>query len=304
MDTKLFVRKQSGGMFQVVDRTLYEGDIWYVCSTTGTDGAGYGRNPDAPFDSLVYAEAAAAANDTIFVLSGHTETLASATGAAVLTLNLARLKVIGLGGRSTKPTFLIDGHANNYVSVAAADVVLENLTFNAGHADIVKGISVSAAGAELRNINMLENVATENFLVGIQTTAAADDMLIEGCFLNGVDASNTEGIELVGATNRVTIRDNYIKGSFSVSCISAITNACLDLQIVGNRLINLTAGDDLAGCIDLVASSTGMICDNRCYMEDNTDCLTAIDSAACARSENYTANENAQEGGYAAAQSA
>ena len=111
--------------------------------------------------------------------------------------------------------------------------------------------------------------------------------------------------EIVGACDRVTIRNNFLSGLFSVSAISAITVACLGLQIHNNRIYNATvAGEDLAGAIDLFAASTGMITENLIYLGDDTDCLTAIDSANCGRANNKAANEFVQEGGAAAAVSA
>jgi hypothetical protein len=292
MDTKLFSRKQSGGMFSILDREQFPtGSIWWVDSTNttnGANGAGYGQNPDAPFLTWVYAVAAAGAGDTIFLMPGHTETI-GVTGAAAITLALAGLKTIGLGGRTLKPQILIDGFADTYVSITAADTVLENITFKAGHADIAMAVNVAAAGVEIRGCNFEENVATENFLIAILTTNAADDLLIEGCFITSVDASGTEAIEIVGACNRVVIKDNYIKGPYSVSAISATTAACLDMQILNNRIINTLAGDDLAGCVDLFASSTGMIANNCLYMEDNTDILTCVDSANLGRVNNLAA---------------
>lgn len=306
MDTQLFSRKQSGGMFSVINREQFPtGKIWWVGSgvTGASDSAGYGQNPDAPFATWVYAETVASTDDTIFLMPGHTETI-GITGAAAITLDVAGLKTIGLGGRTRKPQILIDAYADTYVSITAADTVLENITFKAGHADIAMAVNVAAAGVEIRRCNFEENVATENFLIAILTTNAADDLVIEDCFITSVDASGTEAIEIVGACNRVVIKNNYIKGPYSVSAISATTAACLDMQIVYNRIINTLAGDDLAGCIDLVASSTGIIAQNYLYMEDNTDCLTAVDGGNCGRAENFTANEYGEEAGVAGTASA
>ena len=306
MDTKFFGRHQPGGIFSIVDRELFPtGSIWWVGSaeTAASDAAGYGVNPDAPFATWVYAVSQAAAGDTIFLMPGHAETI-GITAAAAITLAAAGLRTIGLGGRTRKPQILIDGFADTYVSITAADVVLENITFKAGHADIAKAINVAAAGVEIRRCNFEENIATENFLIAILTTAAADDLLVEDCFITTVDASATEGIEIIGACNRVIVRNNYIKGPYSVSAISVTTVACLDMQILNNRIINTLAGDDLAGCIDIVAASTGIMAYNNCYMEDDTDILTAIDAANLGRVENYVANEYGQEANISATRSA
>lgn len=305
-DTKLFVNKQSGGMFVVRDAAENPGKVFWVGSniTGATNSTGYGQNPGAPFATLVYAitQCLTQRGDTIYILPNHTETLASATGAAILTLNVANLKIVSLG-RSTRAAFLIDGHANNYVNITGADTVLENLTFKAGHADIAKAVLVAAAGVQIRGCHLIENVATENFLFSIMTSAAADEMLVEDCTLISIDAAADAGIHIVGACNGVVIRNNYFDAPYVTSAIEAITNACLDIQITDNRIVNPLAGDDLAGAIDLVAASTGLIANNRIFHADNTDCLTSIDGGNCGKGDNLCANEFAEEGGVAGAQS-
>lgn len=304
MDTKLFSRKQSGGLFSIIDREVFPtGDIWWVGSTvTGaSDSAGSGRNPDAPLATWEYAvETAVSAGDTIFVMPGHTETV-GATGAAAILFANAGVKSIGLGGRTLRPQILIDGFADTFMSITAADVVMQNIAFSSGHADVAKGFNVAAAGAEFRGCQFLENTTAENFLICILTTAAADDLLIDGCTFDGVTQA-TECIELVGANNRTTITNNKINGLFSVSAISNTTAPCLGIDISNNKIGNhTTAGDDLAGAIDLNGNATGWICDNRIYLGDDTDCLTSIDGGNCVRGNNKAMNEYEEEGGAAAA---
>ena len=71
--TELFVRKQSGGMFTVVNEAMTTGNIYFVDSgktTTGGDSAGFGANPDAPFLTLDYIASLVTANngDTVFAI--------------------------------------------------------------------------------------------------------------------------------------------------------------------------------------------------------------------------------------------
>ena len=186
MDTKLFSRKQPGGLFSIIDREQFAtGKIWWVDSTnaSGSDTAGYGVNPDRPFLTWDYAaQTAASAGDTIFLMPGHTETI-GVTGAAAITLSLAGLRTIGLGGRTTKPQILIDAFTDTYVSVTGADTVLENITFLAGHSDIAVGILVAADGCEIRKCDFLQNTTDENFLICIDDGGAntADRLLVEDC---------------------------------------------------------------------------------------------------------------------------
>ncbi len=307
MDTKLFSRKQSGGIFSVINRAEFPtGRIWWVDSTNSTNGAnvaGAGHNPDAPFLTWVFAISQASAGDIIYLMPSHAETV-GATGAAAVTLALAGLQTIGLGGRTLKPTILIDGFADTFITITAADTTIENVAFKSGHANVAKGFNVAAAGATFRGCTFLENTAAENFLVTIQTTAAGDDLLVEDCVFYGVTQA-TECIELVGANNRVTIRNNFISGLFSVSAISASTVACLALQIDGNTIYNATAaGDDLAGSVDLFAASTGFVLNNTIYLGDDTDILTSIDAGNCGRGGNTVTNEFGQEGGVGGTQAA
>ncbi len=306
MDTKLFSRRQEGGMFSILNREQFpSGNIWWVDSSNTTDGSnttGYGANPDAPFLTWAYAESAASADDTIFLMPGHSETI-GATGAAAITIDTAGLRTIGLGGRTRRPQFLIDGFNDTYVLLSGADTTTDTITFTSGHANIEQGVSVTAAGVMIRNCSFLENTGSENFLVAIQTTAAADDLLVEDCMFYGVTQA-TECIELVGATDRVTIRNNYINGKYSVAAIAAITNACLGLEIYNNRIFNFTtAGNDLAGAVDLVASSTGTVTRNLIHLGDDTDILTSIDAANCLQADNWGTNEYDQEAGVAGTRS-
>jgi hypothetical protein len=51
----LFARQQTGGFWVVADIEQTPEGVWFVDSVSGTDGVGYGRNPDAPFATLDYA---------------------------------------------------------------------------------------------------------------------------------------------------------------------------------------------------------------------------------------------------------
>lgn len=307
MDTKLFSRKQSGGMFSVVNREEFPtGDIWWVGSavTGASDTAGFGSNPDKPFATWAYAvETASSAGDTIMILPSHTETV-GVTGAAAVTCSAAGVRNIGLGGRTLKPQILIDAFTDTYISVTAADVTFENIAFSAGHADIAYGFSIAAAGCEFRGCEFLENTTAENFLITIFTAATADNLLIQDCYFHGVTAA-TEVIEITGACNNVSIVNNVILGDASVSIISTITAACLGLLIKDNLIANSTAaGNDLAGAIDLNGNATGWIVNNTILLHDDTDVLTAIDSGYCMRGGNTVTNEFDQEGNVGGTQAA
>ena len=53
--TAMFSRRQPGGVVNIESQDITTGDRWFVHSGTGTDGAGYGQNPDAPCATIDYA---------------------------------------------------------------------------------------------------------------------------------------------------------------------------------------------------------------------------------------------------------
>jgi len=102
--TGLYVRKQPGGVFDITDIQNHPGNVFFVHSGTGTDGAGYGQNPDAPTATLDYAIGLCTASkgDVIYVLPGHAESFAATEG---FDADMAGIKIIGLGWGNNRPTF-------------------------------------------------------------------------------------------------------------------------------------------------------------------------------------------------------
>src|SRR5512138_1472506 len=100
--TELFSRKQPGGVYTIEGIDKQPGAVFFVHSGTGTDGAGYGKNPDSPVATLDYAIGLCTASkgDVIYVLPGHAENLTTATS---LTMDVAGVKVIGLGWGPLRP---------------------------------------------------------------------------------------------------------------------------------------------------------------------------------------------------------
>ena len=123
----LFVRKQPGGLFCVVDESAGTGSIYFVGSsvTGASDSAGYGRNPDAPFATLDYAigNCTASQGDRIFVMPGHAETVTAA-----IMLDVAGISIIGLGNGDNRPTFTLTGQVPCF-NVRADDIRVANLRF-------------------------------------------------------------------------------------------------------------------------------------------------------------------------------
>lgn len=263
-DPPLFNRQEFAGLFEIMHRdrfnqynTYWVAKTAVVASAEDAWGDGHGMSPDSPFATLVYAESKASAGDTIYVLPGHTETLASATGAVVMLLNTAGLKVIGLGGRTRKPALLVDGHANNYISITGADTLLRNVAIKAGHSDVASGVIVAGDGVWIDKCTFEDNGANENFLEAITDAGAntADRLMVTDCEFQTTDTSGTACIQLDSAHDRVIIQRNLCMGDYGTAAISIA--GAITLGLIDSNLIENTATDN-DSCINVSATSTGI----------------------------------------------
>lgn len=245
--TALFVRKQAGGMFSVVDQSMTTGDVFFVHSGTGTDGAGYGQNPDAPCATIDYAVGLCTASkgDRIYVMPGHAETLTAATSCVV---DVEGVQIIGLGTGALRPKLTYTTAAGATISITAANVLIENIQLYSNFTNgITAGITVgaSADGLRLKNIRMEEAANTKEFLIGVSIAAACHDVVIDGFEFFGVDGgTDSSAIKFVGASNYSKVKNFFIVGDFSGAIIDALTAASLYMEIgpgVGTN-IDTTAG--------------------------------------------------------------
>lgn len=258
-----FVRKQPGGAFHVDNTALTLGDIWYVnanAATTGTSNA-YGQNPDAAFSTVAAAADAAsgiATGDMVLVAAGHTETLSEA---ADWDLDTAGVYFKGLGWGNIRPTMTLDTANTVDIDIDAANIVIDNMIFDAGFADIVAAIDVNAAGFTCRNCSFIESTTDENALIWILGAASttSNRLTVENCECFSVDSSNTHFISLPGTSDRCVIRGNFIQGFFETSAIGA-AGAVTNIAVIDNYIQNTDTDAD--ACINLASSSTGIVAYN------------------------------------------
>ncbi len=281
--TELFVRKQPGGVVAIAGVERHPGSIFFVHSGTGTDGAGYGVNPDAPFATIDYAVGQCTANkgDTIYVLPGHAEVVSAAGG---LDLDVAGITIIGLGNGSLQPTVTLDTADTVDVDIDAANIMIENLHFRANFADIVAAIDVNADDFTLRRCRFSELAANMNALIWVQDAAAggSDRITIEDCHAIALDAANTHFVNFAGTGDGHIVRNNILIGDWGTMAIGGagvITNCA----ILDNRIYNAANTND--ACINLAATATGIVMGNMaCGAAAQANGITA---PACALAENY-----------------
>ena len=264
------------------------GNVWWVGSVKGdswnagvdTDGGG---TKDNPFKTIDYAIGKCTANngDVIYVLPQHAETISAAAGIAA---DVACISIIGLGNGTIRPIITFSATASTF-TVTAANVAIENMQFQNAIDSLVSGISITAAGCSIKGCEFSQPTSTNDALIWILTTAAADDLTIQGNIFRASHAGPTEAIRLVG-TDRANILDNYLIGSWSTAAINAITTACLEILIARNTISN-SVTDKLA--IDLVAACTGRIEYNSGTVVSTAGISDAaiIDAANCQLAQNY-----------------
>ena len=250
--TPLFVRKQPGGVFTVVDERQGTGDIWFVDSGRGTDAVGYGRNPDAPFATLDYAIGQAAANngDLIYVMEGHAETLEAA---GAVTVDVAGLTIIGLGRGADRPTFTFDTDTAASILVSAASTVLRNLIGVAAIDGLTNPFHIQAADCVL-DVEWRDGSASIEAARAVLTTAAADKLQLRLRY-RGFVAGNAcvNAIRLVGGDGADIELDAY--GVASTAWVEFLTTACTNVRVRGS-MYNSGTTDGSKNVVDTATGST------------------------------------------------
>lgn len=264
MDTKLFVRQQPGGMFAVTDRSVApSGDVFWVCSGTGTDAAGYGRNPDAPFATLDYAvgNCTASKGDIIYLMPGHAENIASATA---LVMDIAGVMVIGLGSGTLRPTITMTTATTATWNVTAANCWIENVLVVSNFLNVAAAMTVGALadGLTLKNVEFRNTSVVLGALIQISIAAACSDVTIDDMrFIEvaaaGLTAPATNVILCAGAVDRFTFINSRIYCFCTAAPVALSAGASVDVTIENIRLINNETGAGLG--IACHNSTTGMV---------------------------------------------
>lgn len=215
----VYSQLQPGGMFSASEVEKHPNEVFWVDSTTGTDAAGYGRNPNAPVATIDYAIALCTAGlgDVIYVMPGHLERL----GDAQIAVDIEGISIIGLGHGSLIPVVAYD-HANSSIDISANGCTLKNLRLLPSITDVLIAIDVNAAvtdtliedvealpgedgaGADdfavtvdikagcsrttVRRLKVLSHGTAAGYVAGVKLTGASDDCLIEDCYINIVGA--------------------------------------------------------------------------------------------------------------------
>jgi hypothetical protein len=257
-------------VFTISDLVAHPGDIWFVDSGIGVDGAGYGQSPDTPVATLDYAVGLCTANngDVIYVMPGHAETIIGDSG---VDIDVAGVKVIGLGWGASRPTFNFTTAVAADFKLAAASVVVENILFLGGIDALTGPIEISGADCQLLNCEYRDVTGEATDI--IVTVNNADRLLIDGLRVIGAAGDGGDSAIMLDGCDDAVIRNFDIYGNFDHGAIECRTTASARIKIYSGTI--WTEGAEDLAIKDVITGSTGTIGpDLNLVLQDNAANIT------------------------------
>jgi len=208
------------------------GDIYFVDSVNGNDGND-GKAKHNALQTLAQAVSLAGAGDTIVCEPGGTETIT-----ATIALSTARVKIVC---KVTNPRsgYAVSGAGTlDLITATAADLHLEGLQFkhSSGEAN-ASCVLASAATHRLTLKNcVFDDLDTDpQGGVGLEQTAGADDLRVEGCLF----LDTAYGVQIVASSTNVSDRPVIQDSEFFVggSAWFGIHMAAATGAVQGARLL-------------------------------------------------------------------
>jgi hypothetical protein len=252
---------------------------------------GAGRNPDKPFATLAYAFSSdlVAAGDVVYVMPGHTESIATAGG---ITADIAGVRVIGLGWGSNRPTFTWT-ETDATIAVSASSVEFHNILCQVTIDEVVSMWNWTGAFGVMDAVDFELAESAEEAIQFLLTTSATTDFRMNNCRHHQAtaSASNAQWLTILGA--RTVIENNILDIELTSNSASKIINnsAAAIGQVCRGNVIHAIG----AACIPISyhASSEGIACDNRVVSTGTLAGKIAL--GGLSGNENYaatTANKN------------
>lgn len=271
----LFSRHTPGGIYTFAGIDQAPGDVWFVDGATGTDAAGYGVSPDAPFDTLSYAFSSdsVTSGDVVYLMPGHTETISAAGSIA---MDIAGVRVVGLGKGSARATFTWSATGSTW-TIAGANCSVENvLCTTTGAIDVTAGILVTGADVTVLDMEARDNAATSQFVdfLGFGTGAARGTVKRFKFLGSGTGDANASACQVTAAVDGFRVEDFWAIGLFAAAGLettAANTNMLAKSVYVEQQHATTDAG------ITLHASTTGLLID--CVVKSATNDANGFNNA-------------------------
>ena len=264
------------------------GSAFFVHSGTGSNGY-KGTDPPKPFATIDYAigQCTASKGDVVYVMPGHTENLAAADA---IDIDVAGVSVIGLGWGSLRPILTFTNAAGEVV-IGASNVRISNIVFNASVTAVLKAIDIEASKTDAIIDHCYFTVVlagTDEFNNSIIIGDQANRSLIYNNEFHMGTAGAVSAIYSDADNDYCKIAKNLITGDYSTACI--VGDEADDMIVISdNRLYNGQAtgvGLNSEPCIELAATTTGIIEHNRCFCNLATKAASIV-ADDCHLHENY-----------------
>jgi len=214
----------------------------------------FGYDPDSKLrfygdvDSAIGA-CTANAGDVIFVMPGHTETIATASA---ITSDVAGVSIIGLGVGADRPTFTFSATASTWV-ISAASTKIKNIIGVPSIDSVVSPFVVSGADVEL-DIEWRDDSSTVEAVRAVLTTATADDLKLKLRYVGDVGGNAcVNAVRLVGGAGARLDIDFH--GVASTAVVEFHTTAVEDCVVTGYQY-NSGITDFSKSVVDTVTGST------------------------------------------------
>lgn len=268
------------------------GKVFWVSNATTLqtgDLGGSNGNPGTfqkPFSTLAYAmtRCTASRGDIVFVKPGHAETISTA---AILTLTVAGVAIVGLGTGSTRPTLTFSTAATANIPVTAANITISNILHVANFADVTSAYTVTGTAAAtdltIDSCEFRDTSSVLNFVKCVTGNATANS-------LSGFTFSNnkvfglattaaTQACIMAAANDRQTYADNFVVYPVlndTATLVAFGANSHTNLLIARNKVVrpstSTTGGSLFSGGS---TASTGYVVDNYSWHLDNSAALLA-----------------------------
>ncbi len=264
------------------------GRVFYVDSNAGGSATSTGTTPASAWPTLDDAfdtgHVVANRGDVVYVMQGHTESVASA---GAISLDVDGVTVIGLGNGNDRPTFTIGTAATASISIEGASVTISNLLFESGLATLAHMVAIQADDCVIDYCEFRDSTSGLGAIsIGFgQSDGDGDRFVIQNCKFYQPGTTNDHSIEILFDMVGGKIFNNIIFGDYDEGAIAipAAGNACLDLDIIGNVITNQQTG---IGCIIINGTATT---GNVAYNTIFTDTFAgSIDPGSLKAFENYT----------------
>ena len=256
----------------------------------------FGPDPDGKIVLYATVNAAVAActagaQDTIYVLPGHTETITSTS----TSLSVAGVRVVGLGVGNNRPTFTFSTAAAT-VNVTAASCSWENCVFVANFLNVASAFTTAAAkDFTLVGNDFIDTSSILNFLSVVVTDGTnndADGLNVSSNYWYSLATTSNAFVSILANTLRLQICDNICDKAATNDAGQFVTlssKVCGGVRILRNILTVVGSAGAAVG-VFLTGSgttSTGIAALNYVSSLDTTGALIATAGTGITWIENY-----------------